>query len=60
MTAHGSRLSPLVEWKGCGDGWLAAQYKVLVDGAELAIERQNDAWASMQQDIEDRCCGRGW
>jgi hypothetical protein len=52
MTAHGSRLHPLTEWKGCGDGWLAARYNVLVDGAELALERRNDEWASWQTEMD--------
>jgi hypothetical protein len=48
-------------WTGAGNGMIKAQYCVLVDGAEIAIERRNDEWASRQQDIEDH--GRasaGW
>ena len=51
----------IADWTGCGDGWLKGTYGVLVDGAEVAIEARNDAWASVQQDIEDH--GRasaGW
>lgn len=53
MTSIGTRLHPLTEWKGCGDGWLKATYNVLVDGAELALEARNDAWARDQQFRED-------
>lgn len=51
----------IATWTGCGAGWLKGTYCVLVDGAEIAIEARNDAWASVQQDIEDH--GRrmaGW
>jgi hypothetical protein len=51
------------DWVGAGEGLLKGTYSVLVDGAEIAIERQNDAWASQQQDIEDAGraqCGRFW
>jgi len=48
------------EWIGCGDGWLKATYHVLVDGAEVAIEAANDAWASQQQAIEDAGMARAW
>lgn len=41
-------------WSGMGDGWLKATYFTVIDGAEDAIERQNDEWASRQQEIEDR------
>lgn len=44
-------------WTGCGDGWLKGTYSYLVDGAEIAIERNNDEWASRQQDIEDHAIG---
>jgi hypothetical protein len=47
-------------WTGCGNGWLKAQYHVLVDGAEVAIEARNDEWAQRQQDIEDRGTGLGY
>jgi hypothetical protein len=47
-------------WVGCGNGFLKGQYNILVDGAEIAIEARNDAWASHQQAIEDNCLGRGW
>jgi hypothetical protein len=53
MTSIGGRLEPLTEWTGCGDGWLKATYSYVVDGAEIAIEARNDAWASHQQEIED-------
>jgi hypothetical protein len=48
------------DWTACGEGWLKGTYGVLIDGAEIAIERRNDEWAQHQQDIEDSCCGRGW
>ena len=45
------------DWTACGDGWLKGTYNYLVDGAEIAIEAANDAWASHQQDIEDYWLG---
>ena len=53
MTSIGTRLHPLTEWKGCGDGWLKATYNVLVDGADFALEARNDAWARDQQFREE-------
>ena len=47
-------------WTGCGDGWLKGTYHVLVDGAEVAIEARNDAWASVQQEIEDHAMMGAW
>lgn len=60
VNRSGISLGTLDAWVGAGEGWLKATYSYVVDGAEVAIERSNDAWASAQQDIEDRCCGRGW
>lgn len=40
-------------WYGAGNGWMRSTFHVLVDGAEVAIETRNDAWASVQQEIED-------
>ena len=45
-------------WTAIGDGWLVGNYHVLIDGAEIAIERRNDEWAQRQQDIEDHAIGR--
>lgn len=38
-------------WAGKG-GKLVTTYTIFVDGIEYAIERQNDAWASRQSDID--------
>lgn len=59
-TRGGSSFGTLADWVGAGEGWLKATYTYVVDGAEIAIERNNDAWASLQQEIEDHACGRGW
>jgi len=45
------------DWTACGEGWLKGTYAILVDGAEIAIERNNDEWASRQQEIEDHALG---
>lgn len=47
----------IATWTGCGNGWMRSTYFTLVDGAVIAIEARNDAWAQQQQDIEDRCRG---
>ena len=57
VTRSGSPFGTLDEWTGCGDGWLKATYTYLIDGAEVALERQNDAWASQQTEMDER---RGW
>lgn len=50
-------MGELIEWVGCGDGWLEATYYKAIDGVEIAIEARNDEWASRQQEIEDYCRG---
>jgi hypothetical protein len=46
----GRALERIADWVGCGDGWMKHQFYQLIDGAEIAIEAANDAWASMQEE----------
>lgn len=47
-----------IRWKCRGSKFIFRGPEYVVDQVEIAIERNNDAWASVQQDIEDQYCSR--
>jgi hypothetical protein len=39
-------------WKGIGNGFVEATFTRLVDGVEIAIEKRNDYYASIQTEMD--------
>jgi hypothetical protein len=45
---NSTRRHPVEVWTAKGDGTLVATFTNFIDGTEVAIERNNDYWASMR------------